>query len=567
MTIFDNKSIDLKREDYVKRYGPSIGDRIRLADTELLIEIEKDFAVYGDEVTVGYGGTPAGGEDRQLKDCPDMVLANAVILDYTGIVKADIGIRDGHIVGIGKAGNPDIHKGVDKNLVIGPSTQVIQAAGMIVTAGAVDCYAPSLNPQSAEAALCSGVTTLAGCGLGAIAGGIASTSNLGAAQIAHGLHLLDGLPLNAMWISKATTGVNPGPLVELLTQGAAGLMVHEQWKNTLACLDGVLSVADEYDVPCLLQSDTLNADGGSNGDINGGIEATIAAIKGRTTLLIRGSGQGGGHLANLRAAAHSNILPVSIASTLAYSPNTREEQTDAVRLANGLPAGDLADSLVVVETLAAEQVLHDLGVLPIIASGNGSPGRIGELVRRSWQLAHVMKQQRGPLPEDSDRNDNHRVKRYLAKYTINPARALGIGQRVGSIEVNKRADLVLWDPAFFGVTPSTVLVGGCVAASHQGDVAAAVANAQPMLSSRAAHGRAVTFVSRAALDVGTLELFNRIEAVKSTRSISRRDMVLNDVVPKKIEVDPQTYEVRVDGQLMRSEPQTELPMSRLYNLF
>ncbi|WP_374424234.1 urease subunit alpha [Chromobacterium sp.] len=561
MSTFDNKSVVLTRKDYVQHYGPSTGDRIRLADSNLLIEVEKDYAVYGEEVTVGYAGTPSDSSENS----PDLVLANAVILDaVSGVIKADIGIKNGYIIGIGKAGNPHFQSGVNPQLVIGSDTQVIQAAGMIVTAGAVDCYAPSLNPDSAAAALCSGVTTLAGSGLGTVAGGMASTSNLGAGQLAHGLRLLDGLPLNFMLIGK-TTEEKGNRSETLLQDGAAGLMLHEQWKSTPASIDTALEVADKHDVPCWLQSDSLSR--------YGYIDETLAVIKNRATLLVRGSGHGGGHVDNLRAATFAKMFPVSIASSLAYSTDSLVEQADSVRLANGLQGekfDSLLEQLTAKNIVAAEQYMHDIGALPIIASGNGSPGRIGELARRSWQLAHVMKQQRGPLPEEVGENDNVRVKRYLAKSTINPARALGIAGQVGSIEVGKRADLVLWDPAFFGVRPSTVLVGGHIAASHQGDVAAAVANSQPMQCSPAARGQALTFVSQAAFEAGTvvrLGLVNQLVSVSDTRKITRHNMVLNAAVPEKVEVDPGTLAVTVDGVLADSKPQTALPMSRLYNLF
>jgi urease subunit alpha len=564
----------ITRQAYSDLYGPTTGDRLRLADTELIIEIEKDHTVYGEEVTFGGGKVIRDGmgqSQRPAREVVDVVITNAVILDHWGIVKADVGIKDGRISGIGKAGNPDIQPGV--TIVIGPGTDVIAGEGKILTAGAIDSHIHFIAPQQAEEALCCGTTTLVGGGTGPSVGTLATTATPGPWAIHRMLEAAEALPVNVGLLGKGNASL-PEALREQVRAGAAGLKLHEDWGTTPAAIDNCLTVADELDVQVAIHTDTLNE--------SGFVRDSFAAMKGRAIHSFHTEGAGGGHAPDIiTAAGEANILPSSTNPTRPYTINTIDEHLDMLMVCHHLSPQipedvAFAESRIRKETIAAEDILHDLGVFSMISSDSQAMGRIGETTLRCWQTAHKMKVQRGPLPEDSSRNDNFRAKRYVAKYTINPAITHGFAHEIGSIEVGKRADLVLWKPAFFGVKPSLVMLGGMIATAPMGDPNASISTPQPVhyrpmfgVLGRARASTGITFVSKAALDDdigGKLKLGKQLVAVSGTRSIRKKDMIHNGLTPK-LEVDPQTYQVRVDGQIITCEPARELPMAQRYFLF
>jgi urease subunit alpha len=564
----------ITRENYASLYGPTKGDRIRLADTELVIEIEEDHTVYGDEVTFGGGKVIRDGmgqSQRNAAEVVDLVITNAVILDHWGIVKADVGIKDGRIAAIGKAGNPDIQPGVD--IVIGPGTDVIAGEGKILTAGGVDAHIHLIAPQQAEMALTSGTTTFVAGGTGPSVGTLATTVTPGPWYIHRMLEAIEDLPLNVGLLGKGNASL-PEPLREQIRAGAIGLKLHEDWGTTPAAIDNCLAVADEMDVQVGLHSDTLNE--------SGFVADTFAATKGRTIHSFHTEGAGGGHAPDIiTAAGQENILPSSTNPTRPYTVNTIDEHLDMLMVCHHLSPRipedvAFAESRIRKETIAAEDILHDLGAFSMMSSDSQAMGRVGETILRCWQTAHKMKVQRGPLPEDSERNDNFRCKRYVAKYTINPAITHGFAHEFGSVEVGKRADLVLWKTAFFGVKPSLVLIGGMIATAPMGDPNASISTPQPVhyrpmfgIMGRARGKTGVTFVSQAALGdrIGEkLKLQKQLVAVKNIRGIRKKDMIHNALTPK-IEVDPQNYQVRVDGELITCEPAKILPMAQRYFLF
>lgn len=563
----------VSRQAYAEMCGPTVGDRIRLADTELFIEIEKDYAIYGEEVKFGGGKVIRDGmgqSQRNHAEVMDTVITNAVILDHWGIVKADIGLKNGLIAGIGKAGNPDIQPGV--TLVIGGATEIIAGEGMIVTAGGIDSHIHFICPQQIEEALMSGVTTMLGGGTGPAVGTAATTCTPGPWHIHAMLQAADAFPMNLGFLGKGNVSL-PEPLEEQITAGAIGLKLHEDWGTTPAAIDNCLSVAERYDVQVAIHSDTLNE--------GGFLEHTIAAFKNRTIHTFHTEGAGGGHAPDIIAAVgQANVLPSSTNPTRPYTINTLDEHLDMLMVCHHLDpaiAEDVAfaESRIRRETIAAEDILHDLGAISMMSSDSQAMGRVGEVITRTWQTAHKMKTQRGSLPEDNARHDNFRAKRYIAKYTINPAITHGISHAVGSLEVGKIADIVLWRPAFFGVKPSLILKGGMIAAAQMGDPNASIPTPQPV------HGRLMfgafggalktsfTFVSQAALDAdigAQLKLSKRLIAVKNTRKLRKADMIHNSATPK-MQVDPETYEVRADGELLRCEPAQVLPMAQRYFLF
>jgi urease subunit alpha len=566
--------VKIARRTYADLYGPTTGDRVRLADTELIIEIEKDHTVYGDEVTFGGGKVIRDGmgqSQAMAADVADLVITNAIILDHWGIVKADVGVKNGRISGIGKAGNPDIQPGV--TIVIGPGTDIIAGEGKILTAGGVDSHIHFIAPQQAEEALCSGTTTLVGGGTGPSVGSLATTVTPGPWYIHRMLEAAEDLPINVGFMGKGNAS-HVEPLREQIHAGALGLKLHEDWGTTPAAIDTCLTVADEEDVQVGLHTDTLNE--------SGFVRDTFAAMKGRAIHSFHTEGAGGGHAPDIiTAAGQENILPSSTNPTRPYTINTIDEHLDMLMVCHHLNPSipedvAFAESRIRKETIAAEDILHDLGAFSMMSSDSQAMGRIGETTLRCWQTAHKMKVQRGPLEEDSARNDNFRVRRYVAKHTINPAITHGIAHEVGSIEVGKRADLVLWKPAFFGVKPSLVLLGGMIATAPMGDPNASISTPQPVhyrpmygLYGRARAATGVTFVSKAALAAGIgskLKLSKSLVAVSNTRMIRKKDMIHNALTPK-IEVDPQTYQVRVDGKVITCEPARELPMTQRYFLF
>ena len=564
----------ITRENYASLYGPTKGDRIRLADTELVIEVEEDRTVYGEEVTFGGGKVIRDGMgqgQRNATEVVDLVITNAVILDHWGIVKADVGVKDGRIVAIGKAGNPDIQPGVD--IIIGPGTDVIAGEGRILTAGGIDTHIHFIAPQQAEEALASGTTTLVGGGTGPSVGTLATTVTPGPWYIHRMLEAIEELPINVGLLGKGNASL-PEPLREQVRAGVIGLKLHEDWGTTPAAIDNCLAVADEMDVQVALHSDTLNE--------SGFVADTFAAMKGRAIHSFHTEGAGGGHAPDIiTAAGQENILPSSTNPTRPYTINTIDEHLDMLMVCHHLSPEipedvAFAESRIRKETIAAEDILHDLGAFSMMSSDSQAMGRIGETTLRCWQTAHKMKVQRGPLPEDSARNDNFRCKRYVAKYTINPAITHGFSHEIGSVEVGKRADLVLWKPAFFGVKPSLVMMGGMIAIAPMGDPNASISTPQPVhyrpmygVLGRARGRTGVTFVSQAAFDdrIGDkLHLQKRLVAVKGTRGVRKKDMIHNTLTPK-IEVDPQNYQVRIDGELITCEPATSLPMAQRYFLF
>ncbi len=568
-------SYRMDRRAYAETFGPTVGDRVRLADTELFIEVEQDFTTYGDEVKFGggkvirdgMGQSPISNSDGAV----DLVITNALILDWWGIVKADIGVKDGRICKIGKAGNPYIQDNVD--IIIGPGTEAVAGEGMILTAGGIDTHIHFICPQQIETAIASGVTTMIGGGTGPAAGTNATTCTPGPWNIYRMLQAAEAFPVNLGFLGKGNSS-QPQGLIEQVTAGVIGLKLHEDWGTTPATIDTCLSVADEYDVQVAIHTDTLNE--------AGFVETTIAAFKNRAIHTYHTEGAGGGHAPDIiKVCGEANVLPSSTNPTRPYTLNTLDEHLDMLMVCHHLDpaiAEDVAfaESRIRRETIAAEDILHDLGAFSMISSDSQAMGRVGEVIIRSWQTAHKMKVQRGKLAEDTAENDNFRAKRYIAKYTINPAITHGIANYVGSVEVGKLADLCLWRPAFFGVKPEIVLKGGLIAWSQMGDANASIPTPQPvhMRPMFAAFGGAIaatslTFISQAALekDISTqLGLHKSTVAVSQTRQLSKRDMKLNNALPH-MEIDPETYEVRADGELLTCEPATILPLTQRYFLF
>ena len=566
-------ALRISRQAYAEMYGPTTGDRIRLADTALWIEIEADRTVYGEEVKFGGGKVIRDGMGQsQLTSAfvADTVITNAVILDYWGVIKADIGLKDGYIWRLGKAGNPDVQDGVD--IPIGPGTEIIAGEGMIVTAGGVDSHIHFICPQQIDDALASGVTTMLGGGTGPAAGTTATTCTPGPWHLARMLGAADAFPMNLGFLGKGNASAE-APLIEQIEAGAIGLKLHEDWGTTPKAIDTCLRVADATDVQVAIHTDTLNE--------SGFVETTIDAIAGRTIHTFHTEGAGGGHAPDIiRAAALPNVLPSSTNPTRPYTVNTVDEHLDMLMVCHHLDpaiAEDVAfaESRIRRETIAAEDILHDLGVFSMMSSDSQAMGRVGEVVIRTWQTAHKMKQQRGSLAGDTARTDNARAKRYIAKYTINPAITHGIAHVVGSVEPGKLADLVLWRPAFFGAKPAMVLKGGMIALAPMGDPNASIPTPQPVhyRPMFGAYGKAlttsVTFVSKVALEKGSvadLGLSKPLVAVSGTRSVRKADMVHNDATPH-LDVDPETYVVRADGVMLECEPAVELPLAQRYFLF
>ena len=566
-------TLKIHKQAYAEMFGPTVGDKVRLADTELWIEVEKDYTLYGEEVKFGGGKVIRDGMGQgQLvsADVADTVITNALIIDHWGIVKADIGIKNGYISAIGKAGNPDIQSEV--TIAIGGGTEVIAGEGMIVTAGGIDTHIHFICPQQIEEALMSGVTTMIGGGTGPATGTFATTCTPGPWHIHRMLQAADAFPMNLGFLGKGNVSL-PEPLREQIEAGAIGLKLHEDWGTTPAAIDNCLSVAEEMDVQVAIHSDTLNE--------SGFVETTIGAFKDRTIHTFHTEGAGGGHAPDIiKAAGYANVLPSSTNPTRPFTVNTIDEHLDMLMVCHHLDpaiAEDIAfaESRIRRETIAAEDILHDLGAFSMMSSDSQAMGRVGEVIIRTWQTAHKMKVQRGALKEDSGDNDNYRVKRYIAKYTINPALTHGISHIVGSLEVGKLADIVLWRPAFFGVKPSTILKGGMIAAAAMGDPNASIPTPQPVHYRHmfGAYGGAlktsVTFVSQAALNnpaISALGLNKPLVAVKGTRTVKKKDMIHNSWMPK-IEVDPETYQVLADGLDLSCEPATVLPMAQRYFLF
>jgi urease subunit alpha len=562
------------RQAYAQMYGPTTGDRVRLADTELFVQVERDFAVYGDEVKFGGGKVIRDGmgqSQRVAAEVVDTVITNALIIDHWGVVKADIGIKNGRIAGIGKAGNPDIQPGV--TIAIGPGTEAIAGEGSIVTAGGIDAHIHFICPQQVEDALMSGVTTMLGGGTGPATGTNATTCTPGPWNLRRMLQAAEALPMNLGFMGKGNASL-PRPLEEQIEAGAMGLKLHEDWGTTPAAIDNCLSVADQHDIQVAIHTDTLNE--------SGFVETTLAAFKGRTIHTFHTEGAGGGHAPDIiKACGEPNVLPSSTNPTRPYTINTVDEHLDMLMVCHHLDPDipedvAFAESRIRKETIAAEDILHDIGAFSMLSSDSQAMGRVGEVVIRTWQTAHKMKVQRGALPEDTGLHDNFRVKRYIAKYTINPALTHGIAHETGSVEVGKRADLVLWNPAFFGVKPSLVLIGGMIAAAPMGDPNASIPTPQPVHYRRmfgalggALSATCATFVSKAARDAGigeALGLQRQLVAVQGTRALQKRDLVHNGATPH-VEVDSQTYEVRADGVLLTCEPAAVLPLAQRYFLF
>ena len=566
-------SVRMSRHAYAEMFGPTTGDCVRLADTDLVIEVEKDYTIYGEEVKFGGGKVIRDGmgqSQRNWKDCADTVITNALIVDYWGIVKADIGIKGGRIAGIGKAGNPDIQPGV--TIVIGGATEIIAGEGMIVTPGGIDTHIHFICPQQIEEALMSGITTMIGGGTGPATGTFATTCTPGPWHLMKMLEAAEAFPMNLGFLGKGNVSLAE-PLREQVRYGAIGLKLHEDWGTTPAAIDACLSVADEMDVQVAIHTDTLNE--------SGFVETTINAFKGRTIHTFHTEGAGGGHAPDIiKVCGEANVLPSSTNPTRPYTINTLDEHLDMLMVCHHLDAKiaedvAFAESRIRRETIAAEDILHDLGAISMFSSDSQAMGRVGEVIIRTWQTAHKMKQQRGALPDDNRFNDNFRVRRYIAKYAINPAIAHGIAGEVGSIEVGKLADIVLWKPAFFGVKPSLIVKGGMIAAAAMGDPNASIPTPQPVhyRPMFGAFGKAlntsVTFVSKAALKnpaLGKLGLHKPLVAVKGMRKLRKSDMRLNDYTPD-IEVDAETYAVKADGQLLTCEPASVLPMAQRYFLF
>jgi|TARA_B110000259_G_scaffold5620_1_gene6226 urease subunit alpha len=565
--------VTMSRKAYAEMYGPTTGDRVRLGDTELWIEVEKDFTVYGDEVKFGGGKVIRDGQGQSQalsKDTPDTVITNALIVDHWGIVKADVGIKNGRISAIGKAGNPDVQPGVD--IVIGAGTEIIAGEGQILTAGGIDAHIHFICPQQIEEALMSGITTMLGGGTGPATGTNATTCTPGPWHLGKMLQAASAFPMNIGFLGKGNASL-PGVLEEQVLAGAMGLKLHEDWGTTPASIDNCLTVAEKFDLQVAIHTDTLNE--------SGFVEDTLAAFKGRSIHTYHTEGAGGGHAPDIiRACGLANVLPSSTNPTRPYTVNTIDEHLDMLMVCHHLDPNipedvAFADSRIRRETIAAEDILHDIGAFSMIASDSQAMGRVGEVICRTWQTAHKMKVQRGLLPEDKA-TDNFRVKRYIAKYTINPAITHGISHEVGSVEVGKLADLVLWKPAFFGIKPAIILKGGMIAAAAMGDPNASIPTPQPVhfRPMFGAYGKAndatsVLFVSQAAKDNdlgNSLGITRPMVAVKGCRTVTKKDLIHNTLMPN-LEVDPETYEVRADGVLLTCEPATSLPLAQRYSLF
>jgi urease subunit alpha len=569
----------IDRRAYAEMYGPTTGDRVRLGDTELIIEVERDHTIYGEEVKFGGGKVIRDGmgqSQRGAAEVADTVITNALIVDHWGIVKADIGLKEGRIAGIGKAGNPDVQPGVD--IIIGAGTEIIAGEGLIATAGGIDSHIHFICPQQVDDAMMSGITTMIGGGTGPAAGTSATTCTPGPWYIERMYQALEELPINFGLLGKGNASLAE-PLDEQIEAGAMGLKLHEDWGTTPAAIDNCLNVAERYDIQVAIHTDTLNE--------SGFLEDTLAAFKGRAIHTYHTEGAGGGHAPDIiKACGEANVLPSSTNPTRPYTVNTVDEHLDMLMVCHHLDPGiaedvAFAESRIRRETIAAEDILHDLGAMSMISSDSQAMGRIGEVITRTWQTAHKMKVQRGPLEpsgssNNASRNDNFRVKRYVAKYTINPAITHGIAHEVGSIEKGKLADIVLWKPAFFGAKTAMIIKGGMIVAAPMGDPNASIPTPQPVhyrpmfgALAGARTATCVSFVSKAGLEngmAGKLGLRKRLVAVRNTRAIRKKDLVLNDYQPK-IEVDSQTYEVRADGELLRCEPATVLPLAQRYFLF
>lgn len=571
-------SYKISAKKYASMFGPTTGDKIRLADTDLIIEVEKDYTIYGEEIKFGGGKTLRDGMGQCVhidseQGALDLVITNALIVDSTGIFKADIGIKNGKIVGIGKSGNPDIMDGVNKNMIVGASTEAISAEGLIVTAGGIDTHIHFISPQQINTALSSGITTMIGGGTGPADGTNATTCTPGPWNIEKMLKACEEYPMNIGLFGKGNCS-SEGPLIEQIRSGVIGLKIHEDWGATPKVIDTCLTVSDKYDIQVAIHTDTLNE--------GGCIEDTMNAIAGRTIHTFHTEGAGGGHSPDIiKAASFENILPASTNPTMPYTLNTIDEHLDMLMVCHHLDKKieedvAFADSRIRPETIAAEDILQDLGVFSIMSSDSQAMGRVGEVITRTWQSAHKMKNQRGSLPEDSQENDNYRVKRYIAKYTINPAIAHGISQYVGSIEEGKFADLVIWNPVFFGIKPEMILKGGMIIESKMGDPGASIPTPEPIIYRPmfGGHGSAkydtcITFVSKEAYNGGVkdkLNLKKKILPVEGCRNVGKKDMVLNDATPE-ITVDPESYIVKADGILLECEPAEKLPLAQLYNLF
>jgi urease subunit alpha len=564
----------ITRQAYAEMYGATVGDRVRLGDTDLLIEVERDHTIYGEEVKFGGGKVIRDGMGQSQRRCAevvDTVITNALIVDHWGIVKADVGIKHGRIVAIGKGGNPDVQPGID--VVIGAGTEVIAGEGLIATPGGIDAHIHFICPQQVEEAMMSGITTMIGGGTGPATGTNATTCTPGPWYIERMYQSVEELPINFGFLGKGNVSV-PEPLEEQVEAGVMGLKLHEDWGTTPAAIDNCLTVAEKYDVQVAIHTDTLNE--------SGFVEDTLAAFKGRAIHTYHTEGAGGGHAPDIiKACGEANVLPSSTNPTRPYTINTVDEHLDMLMVCHHLDPGiaedvAFAESRIRRETIAAEDILHDLGAFSMISSDSQAMGRIGEVITRTWQTAHKMKTQRGALPQDSARHDNHRVRRYVAKYTINPALTHGIAHEVGSIEIGKLADIVLWHPAFFGAKPALIIKGGMIVAAPMGDPNASIPTPQPVhyrpmfgAYGGARSATSVSFVSAAGVANGMnerLSLRKRLVAVKGTRTIRKCDLVLNDYQPK-IEVDSQTYEVRADGMLLTCEPASVLPLAQRYFLF
>ncbi|MEX0309233.1 MAG: urease subunit alpha [Tateyamaria sp.] len=565
----------IHRADYAAMYGPTTGDKLRLADTDLIIEVERDLTTYGEEVKFGGGKVIRDGmgqaQTTRAEGAVDTVITNALIVDHSGIYKADVGLKDGRIAAIGKAGNPDTQPGVD--IIVGPGTEAIAGEGRILTAGGFDSHIHFICPQQIEDALHSGLTTMLGGGTGPAHGTLATTCTPGPWHIGRMLQAADAFPMNLAFAGKGNASL-PAALEEQVKAGACALKLHEDWGTTPAAIDCCLSVADDMDVQVMIHTDTLNE--------SGFVENTVAALKGRTIHAFHTEGAGGGHAPDIiKICGEAHVLPSSTNPTRPFTVNTVEEHLDMLMVCHHLDKSipedvAFAESRIRRETIAAEDILHDMGAFSIIASDSQAMGRVGEVIIRTWQTADKMKKQRGALAEETGDNDNMRVRRYIAKYTINPAIAHGLSHQIGSIETGKRADLVLWNPAFFGVKPEMVLLGGTIACAQMGDPNASIPTPQPVYSrpmfgayGRAVEASAVTFVSQAAQadGIGThLGLAKQTVAVERTRDIGKSDLILNDATPV-MEVDPETYEVRADGELLTCQPAEVLPMAQRYFLF
>ena len=565
----------IDRRAYADMYGPTTGDRVRLGDTDLVVEVEKDHTAYGEECKFGGGKVLRDGMGQQSgasqQEALDLVITNALVLDYTGIYKADIGVKDGRVAGIGKAGNPDIMPGVTERLIVGATTEVVAGEKLIVTAGALDVHVHFICPQQIEEAIASGITTMLGGGTGPATGTNATTCTPGAFYIRTMLQAADAWPLNFGFLGKGNASLRLG-LAAQVEAGACGLKLHEDWGTTPATIDACLAVAEEFDVQVCIHTDTLNE--------SGFVEASHAAFKGRAIHTYHTEGAGGGHAPDImRLCGEANVLPSSTNPTRPFTVNTIDEHLDMLMVCHHLDKNipedvAFAESRIRQETIAAEDVLHDLGALSIIASDSQAMGRVGEVVCRTWQTAHKMRQQRGRLPEDAGGSDNYRARRYIAKYTINPAIAHGLSPHIGSVETGKLADLVLWQPAFFGVKPELVIKGGVIAYAQMGDANASIPTPQPVYPRPmfGSYGNAIgptslAFVSQASRErVGEYGLAKAVVPVEHCRDIGKADMRLNDALPN-IEVDPETYKVSVDGREITCAPAEKLPLAQLYHLF